>query len=515
MKDRYSLYWDDGAVVAVDQRALPHTLVWLRLTDVGELITAIQTLAIRGAPALGIAGAFGVALAAQEGRAREAVLADTELLEEARPTAVNLSVGVRRARNRFLDGGRAAALAEAEAMLGEDERTNYTMAAWAAAEALRLCGNGPLRVLTHCNTGRLATAAHGTAIGAIKDLAGRGKIDTVLVDETRPLLQGARLTAWELSEEDIPHRVCVDSAAAWAMASGEVDCVLVGADRVAANGDVANKIGTYSLAVAARRHGIPFLVVAPESTRDPSVASGDEIVVEQRSDLEVTEPAGVAVTPRGTPAYNPAFDVTPAALVTALVTERGVFPSAGTVSRAQGTGSEDALARRVLDATTLHPDFPRAGVNFRDLGGVLADPALLGDLTEALSCRVGGPVDAVVAVEARGFPYGAALARHLDAPLVLVRKPGKLPGPTYDASYSLEYGADTLHLMKGAVPSGARVLVVDDVAATGGTLEAAAELVTRAGGSVVGVATVLSLIGLGARERLASYPYITLCEVEA
>ncbi|MGW7579422.1 S-methyl-5-thioribose-1-phosphate isomerase [Streptomyces sp. NPDC054765] len=212
-------------------------------------------------------------------------------------------------------------LAEARAMLDEDIAVNRAAVARAADLVRTLGPDRPLRVLTHCNTGRLATAAVGTALGTIVELARRGRIEEVLVDETRPLLQGARLTAWELGEADVPYRLCVDSAAAAAMAQGLVDCVLVGADRIAANGDVANKIGTYGLAVAAARHGIPFVVVAPQSTWDPALADGSGIVVEERAPEEVTHVAGTGVAPVDARVYNPAFDVTPADLVTALVSE--------------------------------------------------------------------------------------------------------------------------------------------------------------------------------------------------
>jgi methylthioribose-1-phosphate isomerase len=195
---------------------------------------------------------------------------------------------------------------------------------------LRLCPDRPLRVLTHCNTGRLATTAVGTALGALRVLHARGKVAEVLVDETRPLLQGARLTAWELAEAGIAHRLTIDSAAAWAMATGQVDCVMVGADRIAADGSVANKIGTYALAVAAHRHGIPFIVVAPESTRDIATATGAEIVVEQRAAAEITHVGGVATAPDGTAVFNPAFDVTPPELITAVVTENGPIGEANT-----------------------------------------------------------------------------------------------------------------------------------------------------------------------------------------
>ncbi|WP_024805082.1 bifunctional S-methyl-5-thioribose-1-phosphate isomerase/methylthioribulose 1-phosphate dehydratase [Nocardia sp. BMG51109] len=319
-----SVAWVDGALVLLDQRALPQEVRQLRITTVDEVIDAIKTLAVRGAPAIGVAGAFGVALAAaaHPGDVEE-VESEAARIEAARPTAVNLAWGVRRAVAQVPQGARAV-LDEALAMLDEDGRVNRAAATHAADLVRRLCPDRPLRLLTHCNTGRLATTAFGTALGAVRVLAERGAVENVLVDETRPLLQGARLTAWELAEAGIPHRLTIDSAAAWAMATGRVDCVIVGADRIAADGSVANKIGTYGLAVAAQRHGIPFLVVAPESTRDPRTATGAEIIVEERAAEEITHVGGVATAPEGTEAFNPAFDVTPPDLVTAVVTENGI-----------------------------------------------------------------------------------------------------------------------------------------------------------------------------------------------
>jgi methylthioribose-1-phosphate isomerase len=320
-----SLAWDDGALLAIDQRALPHELRWLRITTVDEVIDAIKTLAIRGAPALGVAGAFGVALAAYAHAGdTEKVTLEAARIASARPTAANLAWGVQRVLTKVGDGPEAV-LAEAQAMLADDAQVNRVCATHAADLVLQLCPDRPLRVLTHCNTGRLATTAFGTALGALRVLHARGKVADVLVDETRPLLQGARLTAWELAEAGIPHRLTIDSAAAWAMATGQVDCVIVGADRITADGSVANKIGTYALALAAHRHGIPFIVVAPDSTRDIATATGREIVVEERAAAEITHVGGVATTPEHTAVFNPAFDVTPAELITAVVTENGVL----------------------------------------------------------------------------------------------------------------------------------------------------------------------------------------------
>jgi methylthioribose-1-phosphate isomerase len=315
-------------LLAIDQRALPHEVRWLPITTADELIDAIKTLAIRGAPALGVSGAFGVALAAfAHAGDVEKVTLEATAIASARPTAVNLGWGVQRALAKVPEGPEAV-LAEAQQMLAEDAHANRLCATHAADLVLRLCPDRPLRILTHCNTGRLATTAFGTAIGALRVLHARGKVADVLVDETRPLLQGARLTAWELAEAGIPHRLTIDSAAAWAMAIGQVDCVIVGADRITADGSVANKIGTYGLALAAHRHDIPFIVVAPESTRDPATANGHEIVVEERAAVEITHVGGVATAPERTAVFNPAFDVTPPELITAVVTENGVVPRA-------------------------------------------------------------------------------------------------------------------------------------------------------------------------------------------
>lgn len=330
-----SIAWQDGAIDAVDQCALPHEYRLLRLRTVDEVIDAIQRLAIRGAPAIGVAGALAVALSARahtrDGVCDElAVRVEAQRIADARPTAVNLSWAVRRVVGK-LGGGADAVLVEALEILTEDEQRNRAAADHAADLVQRLCGPGPLRLLTHCNTGRLATVAWGTALGAIRVLAGAGRVAEVLFGETRPLLQGARLTAWELAEAGIPHRMLVDSAGPAALAAGMVDCVLVGADRVCANGDVANKIGTYSLALAASRAGVPFIVVAPVSTLDTTLASGADIVIEERSAAEVTGFGGVEVAPTGTGVFNPAFDVTPAELVTAVVTETGLYSPTETV----------------------------------------------------------------------------------------------------------------------------------------------------------------------------------------
>ncbi|MCV6977532.1 S-methyl-5-thioribose-1-phosphate isomerase [Mycobacterium bourgelatii] len=346
-----SIEWSGGALVVIDQRVLPREFVQLRLTTVDEVIDAIKTLAIRGAPAIGVAGGFAVALAAfaHDGDPDKIGL-EAQRIAAARPTAVNLTWGVQRTLAKVPDGPQAV-LAEALQMLAEDGEINRVAATHAADLIERLCPGRPLRVLTHCNTGRLATAAFGTALGALRVLHARGLIESVLVDETRPLLQGARLTAWELAEAGIPHRLTIDSAAAWAMATGQVDCVIVGADRVAADGSVANKIGTYALAVAAARHDIPFVVVAPESTRDPATPTGREIVVEERAAAEVTHVGDRAMAPEGIAVFNPAFDVTPPELVTAVVTENGVLNPKGVVEQEIADISRALYARGWMPGT--------------------------------------------------------------------------------------------------------------------------------------------------------------------
>ncbi|MFD2469893.1 S-methyl-5-thioribose-1-phosphate isomerase [Amycolatopsis silviterrae] len=315
---RRTIDWADGAIVIVDQVALPAEYRTLTLRTVTELVDAIQRLAVRGAPALGAAGALGVALAATQGGD---VRAEADRIAHARPTAVNLAWGVSRALAQ-LPHGPNAVLAEAQAMLDEDEQRNRAASAHAAEIVLDSCPRRTLRFLSHCNTGHLATVAWGTALGVVWHLHARNLVESVLVDETRPLLQGSRLTAWELAQAGVPYRVQADGAAAAAMARGLVDCVLVGADRIAANGDVANKIGTYGLAIAAAHHRIPFIVVAPTSTVDTSLATGADITIEERAATELTESA-----PPGATAFNPAFDVTPNALITAVVTENGAFHS--------------------------------------------------------------------------------------------------------------------------------------------------------------------------------------------
>jgi methylthioribose-1-phosphate isomerase len=305
-----TIEWRDGTVRLIDQRRLPGELAFVDCTTVDELCTAIAGLAVRGAPARGAAGAMGVALAARTGEPLEAA---ATRLRATRPTAVNLAWGVDRAL--------AAADPEAEAcrIAADDVERNRRMGAHGAA----LLHDG-VRPLTHCNTGALACVGWGTALGVVRAAHDSGLHPSVWVDETRPVLQGARLTAWELARLGIPHTLVADGAAGALMADGEVDCVLVGADRIAANGDVANKVGTYGLAVIARHHDVPFYVVAPRSTFDATVPDGAAIPIERRPPEEVLSIGGHRIAPESTPAENRAFDVTPAALVTAYVTEDGV-----------------------------------------------------------------------------------------------------------------------------------------------------------------------------------------------
>jgi methylthioribose-1-phosphate isomerase len=333
-----ALDWDSSTIVVIDQTALPARRDLLRLTTVDDVVDAIRRLVVRGAPVIGVTGALGVALAARahrlpDGRLDEqAVVRDARRIADARPTAVNLRWAVERVLARLPQGAEAV-LAEALAVLAEDERTNREAARRAAGILRDACPDRPLRVLTHCNTGDLAALGGGTALGAVRELARDGRVREVLATETRPLLQGARLTVWELHRAGIPHRLCVDSAAPAAMAGGLVDAVVVGADRIAANGDTANKIGTYALACAAAHHRIPFVVVAPESTVDAGTACGADIPIEERDAAEVTRMAGADTTVPGTRVYNPAFDITPAELVTAIVTERRTWrPAQSAVS---------------------------------------------------------------------------------------------------------------------------------------------------------------------------------------
>jgi methylthioribose-1-phosphate isomerase len=328
----HAIEWRDGTVRILDQTKLPGAESYLDLRGADDVARAIRALAVRGAPLLGIAAAYGLALAAARSSAggprgllRDLARAERRLLAS-RPTAVNIRWALARARaaaEAAAIGGEAeavrfAVLQEAHLIAREDELSCRAI----GERGARLIPAGA-NVLTHCNTGGLATGGTGTALGVILAAHRGGKRVHVWVSETRPLLQGSRLTAWELGRFAVPHSVIVDGAAGSLMARGMVDVVVVGADRIAANGDVANKVGTYQLAVLARHHGLPLYVAAPFSTVDASVRTGREIAIEERDPSEVVSALGVRIAPEGTAAANPAFDVTPAALVSAVITDRG------------------------------------------------------------------------------------------------------------------------------------------------------------------------------------------------
>jgi len=323
--------WKDGEVVLIDQRRLPAELVMLRCRDHRQVAAAIKDMAIRGAPAIGVAAALGIALGVR-GTAAEGAALRAEFdgicrdLASTRPTAVNLFWAIERMRRRFAaEQGRGAEplrqalLDEALALQAEDLEACQRMGD-IGAELIP----PRARLLTHCNAGALATAGYGTALGVIRSAARQGKVANVFADETRPYLQGARLTAWELAQDGIATTLIADSMAGHLMARGEVDAVVVGADRIAANGDVANKIGTYTVAVLARENGLPFYVAAPISTIDLRTPSGEGIPIEERAAEEITHHGGRRMAPEGVAVRNPAFDVTPHRYVTAIVTERGI-----------------------------------------------------------------------------------------------------------------------------------------------------------------------------------------------
>lgn len=329
------IWWDGSALQLLDQTLLPGELVWLQPTTLEEILLAIKELKVRGAPAIGIAGAFGLYL----GMKREEGLPVPEflhrleeagaLLKASRPTAVNLAWAVDRTTRRIRvlaeEGASSPALVqallvEACTLRDEDEAMCRSIGIY-GAELLR----GFTAVLTHCNAGTIATARYGTALSPIYRLAEEGRLLRVYADETRPLLQGARLTAFELRQAGIPVTLITDSMAASVMAGGRVQAVIVGADRIAANGDTANKIGTYGLAILAKEHGIPFYVAAPSSTFDPSLNDGSLIPIEERGREEVLEWGGRLIAPSDVDVYNPAFDVTPARYITGIITEKGVL----------------------------------------------------------------------------------------------------------------------------------------------------------------------------------------------
>ena len=327
-----TIEWRGDRVRLLDQRSLPVEVRYLDCKDASSLARAIRGMAIRGAPAIGVAAAMGIALAAQKLRTRnlEAFLKGLkkvcQQMRQTRPTAVNLFWAVDRMERLLSQPGSLSVgklkmrlKREALQMYEEDLKTNQKIGE--NGKKLIKDGDG---VLTHCNAGGLATAGFGTALGVIRAAWKEGKRFHVYVDETRPLLQGSRLTAWELTQEGIPATVLTDNMAGWLMKNGKVNLVIVGADRIARNGDTANKIGTYGLAILAKYHGIPFYVAAPTSTLDLSLLSGAEIPIEERSGEEVTHLRGKRITPKGIDAYNPAFDVTPHSLIHGIITEKGI-----------------------------------------------------------------------------------------------------------------------------------------------------------------------------------------------
>jgi methylthioribose-1-phosphate isomerase len=323
--------WNDDALVLIDQTQLPSTETYVSCVQVDQIVDAIVRLVVRGAPALGAVGGYGVAVAMfqgeREGWDTARLDAEIDRIRDARPTAVNLAWGVDRVRP-FVAHGVAAVVAEAHRIAEEDEAANRELSRKGADWILANVSARPLRILTHCNTGSLATTAWGPALGIIRELNVRGEVEQVFADETRPLLQGSRLTSWELTQDQIPHVIQSDGAAASTILRGLVDVAIIGADRIARNGDTANKIGSVSVALACHAAGIPFVVAAPSSTVDLSTESGDDIEIELRDGAEVTSFGGVTVAPDGAQGFNPAFDVTPAQYISAIVTEQGaVEPS--------------------------------------------------------------------------------------------------------------------------------------------------------------------------------------------
>jgi methylthioribose-1-phosphate isomerase len=309
------LRWNGRSLSLLDQRRLPAEEIWLDYLDAPAVAEAIRTMVVRGAPAIGVAAAFGMALAALGGRDLDEA---AEVLKRSRPTAVNLAWAVDRMRAAGDDAARL--VEEAEAIFREDVAANMRMGRFGA----ELLGTDAT-VLTHCNAGALATGGYGTALGVIRAAVEQGKNVAVFADETRPYLQGARLTAWELQRDGIDVTLITDSMSGHFFQQGKFDAVIVGADRIAANGDTANKIGTYTVAVLASAHGVPFYVAAPLSTIDPACPDGSQIPIEERSALEVVDIFGARVAPEGISVRHPAFDVTPNRLITAIVTERGVL----------------------------------------------------------------------------------------------------------------------------------------------------------------------------------------------
>jgi methylthioribose-1-phosphate isomerase len=323
-KEIRAVDWREGKVILLDQTLLPSEERYLEISDWREVAEAIRIMQVRGAPAIGIAAAYGVALAAAAENPEAEIELACEELSSTRPTAVNLFWAIDRMRRAARETGpdelKETLLAEAAAIAAEQDAADHAIGELGAALLPDKC-----RVLTHCNAGGLATYSFGTALGVIKAAHRSGKDIFVWVDETRPLLQGARLTAWELQKEGVDMAVICDDMAGHVISRGEVDAAVVGADRIAANGDTANKIGTYTLAVLAHRHNVPFYVAAPVSTLDPDIPDGAAIPIEEREPTEVTEIKGEVIAPRGAPARNFAFDITPAELISAIITEGGVI----------------------------------------------------------------------------------------------------------------------------------------------------------------------------------------------
>jgi methylthioribose-1-phosphate isomerase len=321
-----TIQWTDAGVVMIDQTRLPRQEIYVTCTSYREVAEAIRSMVIRGAPAIGVAAAMGIALGIQHAKSAAEFDEICETIRATRPTAVNLFWAIERMRRVFHEVAsrdfaaiRQRLIAEAIQIRLEDIAINECIGKNGAA----LIPDGKT-VLTHCNAGALATAGYGTALGVIRSAVASGKKIDVFADETRPFLQGARLTVWELQHDNIPATLITDNMAGHFLHSGRIGCVVVGADRIASNGDVANKIGTYSVAVLAKENNVPFYVAAPISTLDLTLASGDEIPIEQRAAAEVTHVQGVPMAPEGTTVANPAFDVTPNRYVTAIITERGV-----------------------------------------------------------------------------------------------------------------------------------------------------------------------------------------------
>jgi len=319
--------WHNETLILLDQTLLPSQEVDFVADSVDKVVDAVERLVVRGAPALGAVGGYGVVVALDQGIRAGWTLEETQVqiqrIRAARPTAVNLAWGVDRVRPLVAEG-RDAVLAEAHRIALEDTAANRQLSKLGADWILQQTGLSTLRVLTHCNTGALATTGWGTALGVIRELHSRGALGLVYADETRPLLQGARLTAWELEREGINYRVQSDGAAASTILRGMVDFAIIGADRIARNGDSANKIGSVGVALACHAAGIPFMVAAPSSSVDLNTLTGDDIQIELRDGSEVTEIAGVKIAPAGAQGFNPAFDVTPAKYISAIVTEKCV-----------------------------------------------------------------------------------------------------------------------------------------------------------------------------------------------